>query len=614
MNCCTPNCKNIAEYGFITNNKKRKDKAYLCKDCKLENMIYMKDKRLCSIDNCGDKAEYNIPESKDAIYCKNHYNKKTMVNIKSSFPKCIEINDDGNICGKMCTYGIDFHKPLACSKHGKDKGYIDVQHIRCQKCDKPNPSYAFVVNDNEEIKTSPTHCLSCAENGMINVIKPECIKCKNTPTFGYIGTTKALFCSEHREKNTEDVRHKKCTGIKKDSSKCTNRAFFNYYNKSPPIFCSDHKLPNMYNIYSNLCLYKENETLCLISASFNYKDNKKGIRCAEHALEGMINHSIVKCCYISNNIKCENNGYYYESTNKKELYCFDHKNDNMLKLNATFCSYIDINGIQCDTDPKYNYEGEKRGLYCKTHSLDNMVDVENSFCRYIDDNNIQCKHYPSFNYEDKKIRLYCGKHFLVNMVNLLYKPCKTHLCGNTVKKANSKYSDYCSRCFYFLYPDSPLVKNYKTKEYAVCEFIKENFQNIDLTFDKIIENGCSKRRPDILIDMGSHCIIVEVDENQHQTYDITCENKRLMEISQDLQHRPIVFIRFNPDNYITKDNKRIQSCWSVMKSGLVQITKKKEDEWKRRLNILKEKINFYIENTIDKTIEIIQLFYDEIDI
>lgn len=45
---------------------------------------------------------------------------------------------------------------------------------------------------------------------------------------------------------------------------------------------------------------------------------------------------------------------------------------------------------------------------------------------------------------------------------------------------------------------------------------------------------CSKRRPDILIDLETHLIIIEVDENQHKGY--SCENKRIMEISQDLGH------------------------------------------------------------------------------
>ena len=76
---------------------------------------------------------------------------------------------------------------------------------------------------------------------------------------------------------------------------------------------------------------------------------------------------------------------------------------------------------------------------------------------------------------------------------------------------------------------------------------KECFGGAFCIHDKRVEGGCSKRRPDLLLDLGSHIIIVEIDKNKHNDYDCMCEHKRLMEISMDLSHRPIVFIRFNPD-------------------------------------------------------------------
>ncbi len=80
-----------------------------------------------------------------------------------------------------------------------------------------------------------------------------------------------------------------------------------------------------------------------------------------------------------------------------------------------------------------------------------------------------------------------------------------------------------------------------------------------------IEGGCSRRRPDLFFDIGSHIVIVEVDENKHDEYDCTCENKRPMEISQDLNHRHIVMIRFNPDWYIDPEKGKIPSPWMYTK-------------------------------------------------
>ena len=157
--------------------------------------------------------------------------------------------------------------------------------------------------------------------------------------------------------------------------------------------------------------------------------------------------------------------------------------------------------------------------------------------------------------------------------------------------------------------DKPAMRNYKTKEKDVVDRIIQTFTNFTWVADKKVQDGCSRRRPDLLLDMGSHIIIVEIDENKHTDYDCSCENKRLMELSQDLQHRPIVFIRFNPDDYTNQDGILVKSCWKLNKLGIMQITKTKQEEWEERIETLKQQIQYWIENPTEKTIETIELFY-----
>ena len=139
--------------------------------------------------------------------------------------------------------------------------------------------------------------------------------------------------------------------------------------------------------------------------------------------------------------------------------------------------------------------------------------------------------------------------------------------------------------------------------------MKTTFPDLSWISDKKITDGCSKRRPDLFLDLGYQIIIIEVDENQHVDYDCSCENKRIMELSQDIGHKPIVFIRFNPDDY-EKNEIVIKSCWGVNKKGICVV--KKSKEWDQRLNTLTEQINYWIHpnNITTKTVEIIQLFYD----
>lgn len=184
--------------------------------------------------------------------------------------------------------------------------------------------------------------------------------------------------------------------------------------------------------------------------------------------------------------------------------------------------------------------------------------------------------------------------------------CKSPLCET---RGIKKYNGYCLPCCIHLCPDIDVSRNFKTKENCVVDRVKNKFPGFSWVCDKRVVDGCSNRRPDLLLDMGTHIIIIEVDENKHDTYDCSCENKRLMEISQDVGHRPIVFIRFNPDNYVDKDGKKISSCWKVNGYGVMQVSKTKIVEWEERIKALLTQIQYWVDNTTEKTVEIIELFY-----
>ncbi len=56
-------------------------------------------------------------------------------------------------------------------------------------------------------------------------------------------------------------------------------------------------------------------------------------------------------------------------------------------------------------------------------------------------------------------------------------------------------------------------------------------------------------------------MIVEIDENKHDAYNPTCEEKRVGEIWDDIDHRRIVFVQFNPDKYKGEDGKDVPLPW-----------------------------------------------------
>jgi hypothetical protein len=124
-----------------------------------------------------------------------------------------------------------------------------------------------------------------------------------------------------------------------------------------------------------------------------------------------------------------------------------------------------------------------------------------------------------------------------------------------------------------------------------------------MVFDKKIDGGCSKLRPDILMDFGSHCVIVEIDENQHGNY--SCEEKRMVTLYEDIGFRKIVFLRFNPDGY-TVGKLKYKSPFKYTQTGAISINK---EEMGRRMAELIVVINRFKANEPIEQITVEYLFY-----
>jgi len=295
---------------------------------------------------------------------------------------------------------------------------------------------------------------------------------------------------------------------------------------------------------------------------------------------------------------CKKRGY-YNFLGADGKFCSEHKLEGMVNVKDKKCEHPD-----CETRPNYNLTGETKARFCNEHKTEGMVDIKNKKCEHFD-----CSKQPNYNLPGETRGRFCNEHKTEGMVDVKSKMCKTPLCDT---RATDKYKGYCLRCFMYTFPNEPVTRNYKTKETATVDKIREEFEEkVDLTTDKIVAGGCSKRRPDCYIDLAYQVIIIEVDENQHTDYDCSCENKRTMELSRDFGHRPIVFIRFNPDKYIL-DGKVITSCWGTNKKGITTVKKSKVKEWNTRLNTLIDTIKYWIEpeNKTNKTVEVIQLYYD----
>ena len=80
-----------------------------------------------------------------------------------------------------------------------------------------------------------------------------------------------------------------------------------------------------------------------------------------------------------------------------------------------------------------------------------------------------------------------------------------------------------------------------------------------------------------------------------------CEHKRIMEISQDIMHRPIVFLGCNPDGYASGKGESVPSCWNTTPmQGIAVVKKSALKEWTMRLEGLYASIKHWAAAVPDK--------------
>lgn len=460
-------------------------------------------------------------------------------------------------CCKVAVYGDVEGVNLFCGIH-KDEG-----HILTFQQDQINKISSFEFHKKEEL---------CLYKG--------CFTKKN---FNYKGEKRALFCKSHMLCSMINIKTLRCI-------KCNKGARTYNLEGQPARYCKKCKTADMINIkaISKLC------PRCNKRQKFyNFAGEKDGLYCGNCKDEDMIDIRNNKCekCH-----KHQKNFNY--PTEKKAIYCGKCREKGMIYISRKRCEKCNI------YFPVFNYKGEKKGIYCFNCKEDTMENVEGKKCAicYITRAN--------YNYPGIKSAIVCGKCQKQGMINVINKLCLNDWCNT--RAPNKLYNGYCSRCFFHMFPDSEFSRNYKVKEKHVTDSVKEMFPDLNMIIDKRVHGGCSKRRPDILIELFTHIIIIECDENQHQDYNTTCEIARINELYTDLGDRPIIFIRFNPDGYII-NGKKFKSSFKAHKILGTPIINNQE-EWQNRLTTLKNTIQINIDSIPTEQITEEYLYFDQIDL
>lgn len=170
----------------------------------------------------------------------------------------------------------------------------------------------------------------------------------------------------------------------------------------------------------------------------------------------------------------------------------------------------------------------------------------------------------------------------------------------------SPYNKFCTACYVNKFPERAKTRKYLKKQAIFVGEIEQwlkynerewNHLKMSVRYDEsvIAFNQCKiKRKPDILIDLQTHIIIIECDENQHSNYDNSCERARNQEIVEAFGFEvPLIMLRFNPDSY--EDNKSCKhaSCFTYYdaEKDTYQVDL---NEWNFRMNVLLSKLYYYM--------------------
>ena len=199
---------------------------------------------------------------------------------------------------------------------------------------------------------------------------------------------------------------------------------------------------------------------------------------------------------------------------------------------------------------------------------------------------LDCDKQACFNLPDTKPPIYCSNHKKINMINVKEPRCIEDNCStrpnyglpngkpthcSTHKKENM-INLYSKKCLFENCMKEPNFGNPNGKPEYCTEHKKPNM--INLKCKTCIAENCTKQ-PSFGLPNGK----VEY-----------CATHKL------------------PNMINLKDNLKIESCWKINSKNIIAIKDKKE--WTTRLNKLKKTITYWMKNTSDKIINVVELFYD----
>lgn len=498
-------CKKKASY------KKKGGKIRFCAECAPTN--YIRDRRKqCLGKNCGTRASFGDSISREPLYCNEH---KRIGDINLLGKRCH--------CGKRPSYKSTETEEVFCSSHKKGNTVRLIYNACCHPdCNDKCGNFANSKDDPERF------CKTHKSPSMIDVVTAKCEDCGLVkPYYNYPGEASGRFCAKCQLSGMINVVSKTCEYLG-----CSSQPFFGIPGTKTGRFCAKHKSDDMVNVKHRKCICGKNATckdengiisLCMADAK------KKGLSAN---IEG------IKKCEICNERQAN-----FNFPGKRAIRCSKDKEEGMVNVKQKKCD-------KCDRSASFGFLFNKPSR-CIKHKYGNMVPRTKIYPKCLEEleDGKQCKQKAYYCTPDQSHPTKCENHAKKEDLNMVEKKCNS--CGLDFLMVENR--ELCNECWDFVHSD----KIKKSKELRIRDVLKSAKIKC-ASHDKSVEFGCSGRRPDFLIDVESFFIVLEVDENQHRHIPCDCEIGRMVQLHQDFGGIPLVFIRYNPDDYVNSVGEKVK--------------------------------------------------------
>lgn len=450
---------------------------------------------------------------------------------------------------KKCSVCLDL-KGITLTDEEKIKNRLCLGH-NCFK----KPSFG------NEGDVKPTHCKTCAEEGMVGIGYRKCNHpdgCEKQPNFGFDVDEVPTRCKSHIEEGMTNTITVRCD----HTSGCDKTACFGFDKRSR---CKQHIEEGMVDLKSRKCNHPSG---CTTQVSYGFLHDRSATRCKRHIEEGMVDIRSCKC----NHSGCRTQANYGFECDIRPSRCATHIEDGMVNIMARRCNHNN----NCKTIPHYGFEYDSYPSRCKPHAEEGMIDIKSRRCVIP-----LCKTQPSYGKPGCTLER-CASHKEDGDMRFARLSCITEGCREyalygyftpyhcTFHKASDELYQVqrsCIKCSYIGILDINCIcsncdpTTTRRMYLARQRKVKDHFDGKNrqyLSYDKIIDKdrNCLLRPDFIFGSKLTHKTVVEVDERQHGGRGYSNELERMIKVTSLLQTKTL-HIRFNPDSYRPMDGNQV---------------------------------------------------------